>query len=1042
MEKAQPATSRSSNVLVVGMTSNIGGIETLFRGIVRSVDRDILHFDFLCNEPVMAFEEELEGLGCRVYHITARRQSRSRFYRELRAFFEAHATEYDVVWENENSAANIDYLVYAKRYGIPKRIMHCHNAQNGEGLIRGVFHAVNRPNLRDVATDFWTVSDESSEWFFGKGYRKLPGYHVFNNAIEVRPFAYSANTRAEARASLGIPEDAIVLLNTGRLVRQKNQGVILSTAAELIREGKNVIVLIAGRGELHDELLEQSRELGIENEVKLLGMVPDASGLYSAADVFFLPSLFEGLSISLMEAQANGVPIVTSSAIVGRSLLNDNIVQVDVAETSPVVWARAVSEAIEMGRTAVSKIEGSEFDIATQAQTIQELLTATSKIKNGTAWSRWYYAAERDPEEYLLTNAGGKAREDIARILSGKGLQELVVPVVKGRDQMSGAAKVAAHLQSRDNWVRATRELDLGDTLVVQFPPIGHTVFIGGVLRTLHGRGVRIVLLVHDLDGLRSIFGNPGRAAQLRLGIEETAALQTADQVIVHNGTMVDVVASRYGVDRRKLMPLGIFDYLVDDENIERFVERDKGAPVVVAGNLSPVKSSYLKELPSDVDFELYGSGYEDKGLRNVHYKGVVPAEELPFSMDGAFGLVWDGDSASTCSGVTGQYLKLNNPHKASLYLASGMPVVIWDQAALAPFVTDHGCGIAIGSLDELHRRLESLSCDQYDKMLSASRRVGEGLRRGTHTTQALETARLSLDGRGRTWGYSGGSGSEERETVSVITPFFRGNEYLPRLSECLSEAARKAEGLVVEWVIVNDSPDCDVLLPPMPDSVALKVIQHQSNKGIHASRVDGLKPCHGDAVLFLDQDDEILPDFLKDAYGALQASRAAAVVCNGWRENPDGTRDAIYSRDRDWRKVNDLDYYLKVTNPIQSPGQCLIRRRDIPKGYLRHVLQHNGSDDLLLWIEMLAEGKRLACLDEHLYVHKDTGRNVSASMEVLKGSSLEAMDALEASGALSRRQLSELRRSIDYSVMTGTEKRLAAVLYPDLVLKRIEYKL
>ena len=370
----QVINQKVTNVLIVGMTANAGGIEALMRSIVPSCNPDVVHFDFLSNEPSIAFENEFKALGCKSYHITARRKSRSKFYRELRDFFEKHAAEYDVIWENQNSAANIDYLVYAKRYGIPKRIIHCHNAKNGEGFVRGVLHALNRPALPSIATDFWTVSDESSAWFFGKDYKKLPGYRVFSNAIDIDAPRFDEAARKACRERLGISDSSIVVLNVGRLVPQKNQSMVVACTAELVRRGEDVVTLIAGEGELRGELEEQAKDLGIQDRVKLLGVVEDTSELYSASDILLFPSLFEGLGIVLLEAQANGIPVVTSSAIVRRALFNGNVLRIDVCEKDPSPWADAVEEALALGRVDGSTLQGSEFDIKAQVDNIQKLL--------------------------------------------------------------------------------------------------------------------------------------------------------------------------------------------------------------------------------------------------------------------------------------------------------------------------------------------------------------------------------------------------------------------------------------------------------------------------------------------------------------------------------------------------------------------------------------------------------------------------------------------------------------------------------------------
>ena len=107
----------------------------------------------------------------------------------------------------------------------------------------------------------------------------------------------------------------------------------------------------------------------------------------------------------------------------------------------------------------------------------------------------------------------------------------------------------------------------------------------------------------------------------------------------------------------------------------------------MIAGNLRRHKAEYVYRLPDSQKFNLYGVGYEKQNKNNICYHGSFDPDELPFVLEGSFGLVWDGDSAETCSGVYGQYLKVNNPHKCSLYLATGLPVIVWKESTVARIV-------------------------------------------------------------------------------------------------------------------------------------------------------------------------------------------------------------------------------------------------------------------------------------------------------------------------------------------------------------------
>lgn len=351
----------------------------------------------------------------------------------------------------------------------------------------------------------------------------------------------------------------------------------------------------------------------------------------------------------------------------------------------------------------------------------------------------WYISVEHDPEEYLLTNAGGKARADVTAILESVGCEPLSVAIVRGRQGMGRRDKIAAHRKAYKNWSEVTSRLSEGDVLVVQFPLVGHTVFLSSVMNSLRRTGARLVLLIHDLDGLRYASGELSFGSKLRLSLEERTALRGADVVIAHNDKMADAIAEHYEVERRRIVSLGIFDYLASGNVPDRC--GSAAEPVCIAGNLSPKKSAYLEKLPADVSFALYGGGYASSGMPNVVWHGVVPADELPSRLEGGFGLVWDGNSPDTCSGTTGRYLRFNNPHKASLYLAAGLPVIIWNQAALATFVSNHGCGITISSLEELRPRLDALGPRGYAQMTEAAAVVGSELRSGVYTRRAIAMA-------------------------------------------------------------------------------------------------------------------------------------------------------------------------------------------------------------------------------------------------------------------------------------------------------------
>ena len=150
----------------------------------------------------------------------------------------------------------------------------------------------------------------------------------------------------------------------------------------------------------------------------------------------------------------------------------------------------------------------------------------------------------------------------------------------------------------------------------------------------------------------------------------------------------------------------------------------------------------------SGVELNLYGINFDQSACRsseNVRYHGAFHPDELPAALTGSFGLVWDGPVGSTCAGNTGAYLRYNNPHKTSLYLSANLPVIIWSQAALAPFVKDNGLGITVDRLDQIDAAVRALTAEQYAQMTANVHAMGEKIRTGYF----FRTAALAALGRG-----------------------------------------------------------------------------------------------------------------------------------------------------------------------------------------------------------------------------------------------------------------------------------------------------
>ena len=288
---------------------------------------------------------------------------------------------------------------------------------------------------------------------------------------------------------------------------------------------------------------------------------------------------------------------------------------------------------------------------------------------------------------------------------------------------------------------RATKsvfdQLGSGDELVIQFPIIHHTFFISQLIKQAQKRGAKFYLLIHDIETLRHAAGSEVKFRhKVRNYFQEKKALMSVDGIIVHNDIMKKVLVGQ-GVPADKMVSLEIFDYLILNFGVQALPQKDQ--PIIVAGNLNPAKSGYLYHLPEQPAYNLYGVGYdESRALKNTTYFGSFMPDDLPAALEGSFGLVWDGDSSETCQGSYGNYLRFNNSHKASLYLASGFPLVVWKESALAHFVLDKQCGIAVDSLHDLQKSLDDLTDQDYMELSANARQAGVALRSGDYLKSAI----------------------------------------------------------------------------------------------------------------------------------------------------------------------------------------------------------------------------------------------------------------------------------------------------------------
>lgn len=333
-------------------------------------------------------------------------------------------------------------------------------------------------------------------------------------------------------------------------------------------------------------------------------------------------------------------------------------------------------------------------------------------------------------------NAGTKATEDVAVIANRLGFAPVNVKMNTTPESLP--SKLRRQIGYYFDWKNVEHSIGAGSVLLLQHPFHHRQLTRELTLKRLKNKGVKFVSIVHDVEELRAYRYNAHYAREYQ------TMLQLADVLIVHNKSMKQWFLEQ-GVSEEKLICIEIFDYLTQDDHTKQPLFEKS---ISVAGNLDPAKSRYvtqLKELEG-VNVHLWGSNYDEQASANINieYHGAVSSNELPQLLNRGFGLVWDGESIDSCEGHAGRYLKYNAPHKLSLYMVSGLPVVIWAGAAEAEYVRKNGTGICINSLRDLKEIFASLTEEEYAAMAKAASEQGKLCASGYHTQVAIKTA-LSL---------------------------------------------------------------------------------------------------------------------------------------------------------------------------------------------------------------------------------------------------------------------------------------------------------
>ena len=230
---------------------------------------------------------------------------------------------------------------------------------------------------------------------------------------------------------------------------------------------------------------------------------------------------------------------------------------------------------------------------------------------------------------------------------------------------------------------------------------------------------------------------------------------------------------------------------------------------------------------------------------------------------------------------------------------------------------------------------------------------------------------------------------------ISVIVPLYKGKCYIKDVTAMIGQnLAKLTSEYEVELIFVNDFPEEVISEEDVANDLCpTKLIVNEVNRGIHFSRVAGLKEACGEYIMFFDQDDSISENYLASQLETVKKNRGASViVANGIAQAPDWDKRLYRYYPMQWT-VKHMWFYTRFDCRIISPGQCLIKKEDIPQIWYEEIMTENGADDYFLWLYMLSQGKRFAINRDVLYTHVFTANNTSLDNDKMHASVRQILD-------------------------------------------------
>lgn len=353
-------------ILYINYVMNQGGIENFIMSASRELvkNNDVSFLTIINSDDKFYYEDEISKMGCKIYKLNKDNMGVFKFILELVEIFKKN--KFDIVHSNIYVASG--YIMFAAWLANVKvRITHSHSSYTPNGFKQAIDYKIAKILIKLFSTKKIACSVKAGKALFGNSH-----YEIIENGISINKFKFDNKVRQVVREKNGIKFDEIVIGHIGRFVPVKNHKFLVDIFNECLKVNENMKLLLVGDGEEKEKISSYVKDLNIEKKVIFIGSVPDSSIYYNAMDVFVFPSLFEGLPYALVEAQVNGLNIITSDRVSKDAKLIDNVTFLSL-NTPKKAWVNLINEKCKERNFDFSFFEKSYFNIDNMLKKLEEI---------------------------------------------------------------------------------------------------------------------------------------------------------------------------------------------------------------------------------------------------------------------------------------------------------------------------------------------------------------------------------------------------------------------------------------------------------------------------------------------------------------------------------------------------------------------------------------------------------------------------------------------------------------------------------------------